>query len=269
MAKKAKLTSTMPGVVLPGNSTVEIAEVQAVINSYLGIGKPVLTPVATHIGAADPTTEGFTEVSCCGPSTVEPLANDLGHASWSIAGAAMGSQFWYQSGALSAAQKADIASQGAVLSIEARVVQGLAPSFDTVNYVTIGGAGLDTGLKRFLVNLGLDVNGDTVVSLDTALDVGYGGAMRSFGPSFILTGSGSSYHNYQLVFRPGGQVADLFVDGIERITNYAGEVSNIYVQNSGLMFSAVSGGQVNFDFVQLTIGTQNIPSPTLSQIDQT
>jgi hypothetical protein len=77
----------------------------------------------------------------------------------------LGSQYGYHSGALSAEQRADFASNGAVLSFEARVLQGLAPTFDLVNHVFIAGATLDTGFTRFELLLGLDDKGDTVAGL--------------------------------------------------------------------------------------------------------
>lgn len=217
-----------------------------------------------HIGSANPVTEGFAIVSCCGGSSTAPVFNDLGHDAWSITSGSLGSQYGYLSGALSTEQRADFASNGAVLSFEARVLQGLAPAFDFVNHVFIASASLDTGITRFELLLGLDGNGDTVAGLSTSLDnggpgnVGYGGAIRGFGPSFTLSGSGSSYHNYQLIFEPGLQVANLFIDGVERIQNYAGDP--FWAQNLGLRlgFSSFSGGQGNFANVQL-ISLQAVP----------
>ncbi len=206
--------------------------------------------VLRHYGSVDPVSEGFTIVSCCGGSSTDPVLNDLGHDAWSITAGSLGSQYGYYSGGLTTEQRADFATNGAVLSFDARVLQGFAPAFDLVNHVYIAGATLDTGFTRFELLLGLDGNGDTVAGLSNTLDnSGPGGAIRGFGTSFTLTDSSSSYHNYQLVFEPGLQVANLFIDGVERIQNYVGDP--IYVQNIGLGFGAFSGGQGNFVNVQL------------------
>lgn len=68
---------------------------------------------------ADPTTAGFSPLVVVGPAPQvnEPIANDLGYPAWSISGLELGSQFFYQSGALNSAQKADINSQGFTLTL--------------------------------------------------------------------------------------------------------------------------------------------------------
>jgi len=112
--------------------------------------------IIAYNGSTDPTTEGFTPTVSVGVSTTGPIPDDMGLAAWSIAGSATNSQFGYQSGALSPAQQADIASQGFTLTLEARVVQGLAPTYDDVNPVVIAGTNLDTGTTRWEIDLGLN-----------------------------------------------------------------------------------------------------------------
>jgi hypothetical protein len=217
--------------------------------------------IIAHQGSTDPATEGFTPDACCAPSTVGPIANDVGFPAWSIAGSATNSQFAYISGTLSAAQMADIATQGFVLTLEARVLQGLAPVYDAVNPIVIVGAAVEIGSKRIEIELGLDSNGDTVAVLPTSIDSsGPGQSVRAFGPSFTLTGSDSTYHNYQLVFDPGTQLADLFVDGVDRIQDYAGNTS--FALNRGLGWGAWSGGQGNFNVVQLAAPQIAVPEPS-------
>lgn len=204
----------------------------------------------THNGSTSPASEGFSVWECCGPSTTSPISNDLGLAAYSISSSTLGSQYGFISGALSSAQKADIFSHGFILTMTVRVIQGAAPNYDTTNYTTIGAAGLSTEQGRFSINLGLDSNGDTVAVLPTYLDnSGYGGAIRSFGPSYTMTGAGNSYHTYSLVYDPRAQQADLLIDGITRIKGYGGYSQ--YRDDAGLDWWASSGGQGNFNFVQL------------------
>lgn len=212
----------------------------------------------THTGSLDPATEGFKVEVCCGSSTAGPILDDLGHTAWSIAGGVRSYQSGYYSGTLSLAQKADIVSQGFILTLEARVLQGIAPIYDSSSHITVGGAAVDMGSSRFEIGLGVDGNGDTVVVLPTSIDpYGSGGSIRTPGPSYTLVGSGNSYHTYQLVFNSETRSADLFVDGIGRIQGYAGDPS--FLDNKGLKFGAFSGGQINFAQVQLT---SPVPEPS-------
>jgi len=226
-----------------------------------------LPEIPIHMGAINPITEGFSVWSYGAASNAKPIVDDKGHAAWSITIEDLASEFSYISGALSPTQKAALKSYGFVLSVGVRVSQGLAPAFDTTN-VTVSGAALLTDTGRLQIVLGVDSNGDTVVILPTRLDKsGPGNSDRAYGESYTLSGLGSSYHTYQLVFNPVTQLADLFVDGVKRLQGYAGFVHD-NSQDYGLDFGAVSGGQANFDYVNLTIGTQNFPAPTLTEISQ-
>jgi hypothetical protein len=213
-----------------------------------------------YTASADPASEGFTSTYCCGPSTAEPMDNDLGLAAWSVTGQSQASQYGYQSGALSDAQKADVANQGFILSLNARVIQNLAPAYDAVNYAVIGGALLEMNSMRYQIDLGVNASGETVVVLPTYLDNFGGGVnpgyIRAVGPSFTLTGLGSSWHSYQLVYDPNTLLSMLFVDGTERISGYAGFAAS-FIHDTGLGWGASSGGQVNFNQVQLS----SVPIP--------
>ena len=121
--------------------------------------------ITSHQGATDPLTEGFSVAIVNSLSTTGPLPNCLDLPAWMITGSAQNSQLWYRSGALTPAQQADIASQGFALTLVARAVQGQAPAYDVIDNVVILGAALDTGARRFEIQLGLNANGDTVVVL--------------------------------------------------------------------------------------------------------
>jgi PEP-CTERM motif len=207
----------------------------------------------------NPQTQGFTTATIVGSPTFGPIANDQGHPAWAIAGFTQNSQFGYLSGALTALQKADVANQGFDLTLTARVLQGLAPAYDSTNHITLAAAVLDNGIKRFEIDLGVNGNGDTVAVLPTSIDSGGpGGSIRSPGQSFTLTGSGSTYHTYDLIYNPTTQLADLYVDGIDRIQGYAGHTS--FVGDRGLEFAAFSGGEGNFNLVQVS-SLRSVPEP--------
>jgi hypothetical protein len=60
-------------------------------------------------------------------------------------------------------------------------------------------------------------SGNTTVQLITA----FGLFLDTSGPTFTLTGT-SSYNQFDLYYNPNSMTADLFVNGILRISNYAG-----------------------------------------------
>ncbi|MEI2774357.1 MAG: CARDB domain-containing protein [Candidatus Competibacter sp.] len=182
------------------------------------------------------------------PQVIGPIANDLGYPAWSVSGLALPSQFIYQSGALNAAQKADINSQGFTLTLRGRVLQGSAPAFDVYNTV-IGWVSLDTGTRRYDLALGVNSSGNTVAVLVTNLDgLGPGPSVRGFGSTYAL--NDASYHTYDLVFNPQAQSASLFIDGVERLSGYTGSPN--LLADRGLYFGATSGGGMNFNLVRLT-----------------
>jgi hypothetical protein len=179
------------------------------------------------------------------------VTNDQGFNAWTVAGSATNSALFYNSGALTAGQQAAIASQGFTLTVVDRMVQGpvYAP-----NSVTSAFAELEIGTKRYDIDLGLTAGGDTVVVLPTSITQNGNGSFSSFGSSVTVAGNG--YHTYQLRFDPVTQTANLFVDGVDRLQNYAGHTS--FALNRGLVFGAVSGGTGNFNQVQLVTG---VPEP--------
>ena len=219
---------------------------------------PTSALTIVHSGSTDPTLEGFAIATYSNPSTVGPLADDLGRSAWRITNSSTSSQLVYYSGVTSA-QKDEITSGGGyTLTFEARVLQGATPSFyDNTNHITLGGVHFDNGAKRFEVNLGLNSDGDTVVVLPTSIDNGGpGSTIRSPGPSFTLTGSGNIYHTFQLRYSSATDRASLSVDGISRIDNYAGHTS--FVANRGVTFHAFSGAEVHYSSVQFV----SVPAPS-------
>jgi hypothetical protein len=220
---------------------------------------------------ADPTTEGFTEVGCCGhgdlsngstpDQTVGPILNDLGLPAWSIGGGSPGSQLGYQS-TLTQQQQALISTNGFVLTEVARVIQGPMPVFYTNGSAIISTAFYDTGTLRWEISLSLDSNGDTVVVLpDSVNNAGPAGVVQAPGLSDTLTGLGNGYETYQLVQAPGATTANLFVDGVEILSGYTGNPT-FTAGFTGLEFAGLSGGQANSNFVSLSAaGPPPIPEP--------
>jgi hypothetical protein len=232
---------------------------------FLGEATPAAADLlAAHQGATDPTTEGFSTVTVGSPSTTGPLTNDLGLPAWSITGSAQDSDFGYAAPGLTASQQAEITTQGFTLTEVARVLQnGLAPAYTTSDPATIGAAYVGYAGVRWEIDLGLNSNGDPVVVLPNTIDdLGPGNSIRSSGASYTLTGSGSTYHTYQLHYDPTSHSADLSVDGSVVLTGYTG--NSTFFFDSALVFAAFSGGQGNFNSVQVQSGGElsSVPEPS-------
>ena len=244
------------------NKWVVVFAIGLFVASWTGQAKANFT--FTHSGSLDPITEVFAVWPFSdGGHVVGPVYNDMGYEAWSIKGLPRSSQYAYYSEPLSISQNADIANQGFVLTVTERVAQGVGPVYTKDNPFIISATVVSTGSKRFDIDLGVDSNGDTVVILPDLIGVS-GGGLITPGASFTLTGSGSSYHTYQLVYHPTTQLADLFVDGIKRIQDYPGFIYYSPIEgNSRGMYStlwgAINGGEANFNFVQFTSSPSPIP----------
>jgi hypothetical protein len=188
------------------------------------------TPTALfeRSGVADPVAAGFTPLN--GP-TGGPVPNDAGSGfdAWNVIGSSGGAGYIAP---LSAAQKQAAYARGWRLTGKVRAVSGSG-------FVNVA---FGPGLKRFDMTISLDTNGDTVVKLsDTVLP--------HTGPQYTLVGSGSSYHTFELVFDPLTQRARLLVDGVQRITGYAGTTD--FNGDYGLWFG--SSGQTNHHLARFEI----------------
>jgi len=239
-----------------------IVGVGAAVTGLVGSAKANV--IAEYQADADPTTEGFTAgiVTVPGPSTTGPIASDLGLPAWSIVGSTQSSQYAYGTPALTNAQQAQIATNGFTLTLVARPIQQIAPTWSPASQIIVAGANAIFGGLRWEVDLGIDSSGDTVAVLPNALSAfGPGGSILVTGPSFVLAGSGSSYNTLQLVYDAVSKTADLFVNGTEEITGYTGNTS--FVEDWGLLFAAASGGEGNFNLVELSSGpSPSVPEPS-------
>ena len=196
---------------------------------------------------AGPASEGFTNSSCCGSgATGFPIKNDLGRHAWSMGGGNSGEQFYYYQVPTTAQSHA--LSRGFKMTLVARVIQGIATPYSADSPIGIAGTTYDTGSLRWDIDLGIDANGDTVVILANSTNAsGPGGEVEEIGPSYTLVGSGSTYHTYEL--DESGGTASLYVDGVEVITGYTGNATN--VSNKGLYFGVNSGGTVNYNLMNI------------------
>src|SRR5437879_3933932 len=107
------------------------------------------------------------------------------------------------------------------------------------------------GATSWDVRFGLQSDGDPIVYLVLVGD-------RSLWLSYALEGVGSTYHLYELRFDPTTHSADLFVDEIERLSNYGGFSIAVF-WGAG---SSADTGQVNYNLVRFEVASaQTVPEP--------
>jgi hypothetical protein len=218
--------------------------------------------IGPHSGSTDPATEGFTFFTAAPAPTTGPLTPDgsTGFNAWQITTTGFTSQGSYASGAFTGSQLSDIANNGYVLSLRARPIKNSAQAWSPGTPIAMATA--DVGLNastRFTIALSLNGSGDTVVTLASSVSSGGpGGSVLTPGTSFTLTGDSGSYHFYQLDYNGTTGLADLFIDGIDEHTAYAGHSS--FASNFGLAFGADSFAEGNFNLVELT-SSASVPEP--------
>jgi len=109
------------------------------------------------------------------------------------------------------------------------------------------------GSTQFVMAFGSESDGDPIVSLPNDPGDQFAGA------TYTLQGAGSSYNLFELVFDPNENSADLFVNGIERISDYEG----VAISANRVSFGALSSfdtGQGNYNLVEWEIGS--VPEPS-------
>jgi len=209
--------------------------------------------VASHSGQADPVTEGWTASAGSPPSgiSVGAITNDGGSGfdAWFVDDNSTGggSSFFY-SQTPTAAQLSQASTQGWKLTARLRVTDiDDSPGTGSV-FVQYG-----NGTTVFDMVFGSDSDGDPIVVLDDGTVSG--GEIQ--GPSFTSEGSGGGYHLYELAFDATENSADLFVDGVERISDFTGfsfAVPRVAFGGG----SSADTGQGNYNLVQFTA----IPEPS-------
>jgi len=160
-----------------------------------------------HTGTNDPTTEGWA-ASISGGTTVGPFI-DSGTPTWSIVNNTPGESGFY-SLVPTLAETTAAATLGWSLQTTLRVT---SPS------ETPGGSMLSLyrdGTTSYQMHFGSDGAGNAIVVL--ANNSGFDSAT---GARFTVPG-GSVFNTFELIYSPSAGSADLFVNGVEEISNYTG-----------------------------------------------
>jgi PEP-CTERM motif len=187
--------------------------------------------IIQHSGATDPTTEGFG--LNMGAGSVGPLNNDQGVNAW-VTAIPSGSSTLEYTESLTSQQETEVVGQDWTMSAILRVVQ----SSSTLGNIFVG---FSTGAQTFDLEFGSESNGDPFVRASTT-------------PVFILSGAGSTYNGYQLIYNATTGMADLWVNGIEKISDITGTQSS---QAAGLAWGIAQSGaspfQANWNLVSLSV----------------
>jgi hypothetical protein len=146
-----------------------------------------------HLGANDPVNEGFALVTSGTGGTTSTIPNDGGVAAWATQVGA-GGTLWY-SGQLDAVA---LAQSDWILSVDMQVLQSSENSF----------VGVRTSDYIYNLWFTAQADGDPVVRA---------GAFAT-GPVFALEGAGAGYHDYQLRYSNAAGNAELWVDGVMRLS---------------------------------------------------
>jgi len=181
--------------------------------------------IVQHSGSTDPGTEGFTNSEGGEPVFGSPVTN-----AWNMNGA------WtseYNQFVLTAAQSAALWSEAWTLTA---MIQNLST-----------GTGFGSGIyadvlvakQRFDIDLSSDGAGDQVLS--------------DYGSSpYTITGLGTDYATFQMVYNPTSHTVDYYVNGTLAISNSPGVSENF----PSVLFGGVDG---NFSLVSLTTA---VPEPS-------
>ncbi len=184
-----------------------------------------------HVGDNDPRSEGWD-----GDGTT-PIEYDMGFSAW----AADGSDY---RAIPTIKQVAQATKQGWRLAARVRVTTA----------AHWGGAAFwyGNGENRWLIDLVLNDTGAlTVTAVTEAWD-------WSIGYQYLSDGEG--YHLYEVIYDTTTGTADVFVDGVERISDWAGNGYNERYCGWG-GGSGLGDGGANWNWVSLSSGSYQEPPP--------
>lgn len=206
--------------------------------------------IVEHVGSSDPTTEGWTALPGGGGGVSVGPINDGGTPAWFVDdnSTAINTIFLYEH----TIPPADIAvgnSLGWTLSATLRVASDEALSVDGSPVVTYR-----DGVNGWQMSFGLNASGDTVVRLYTG---------STTGPVHTIAGN-STYNTLSLIYDPVAANADLFVNGFEVISDYAGfsDSQTAVLWGAG---RSPDQGQGNFSGVSFTTFPEPSAIPAVSE----
>ncbi|HEX8525030.1 MAG TPA: PEP-CTERM sorting domain-containing protein [Tepidisphaeraceae bacterium] len=193
----------------------------------LSVAGAAQAAIRSHSGTTPPDSVGFTAVANYGAyESYDANDGGLGVPAWQLSKPITSVQKGYEY-VLSNEEVQEAQNIGWFVKARIRVATNNdAPDYSvSVLY--------SNGVKRFDLLLGATADGDPIAKL---ADSFIGDGESATGSIFTLTGGGSGFHTYEMRFDAQSQGIDLFIDGIERMSDYAGH--SIYVPSPRLDFGA-------------------------------
>lgn len=210
-------------------------------------GNALGVTILSHYGAANPESEGWEPDPGIGTAvtTVGPIFGDGGQDAWFVSDnvrSTSGSSDGYW-GTLTAEQKTIADAQGWRFQSRLRVANPGDDGFGSVAIYYFDGT------TQWLLDFESSQAGEQIVTAVNAGDfTGIGYNTHSLG-----------YHLFEMVYDPNSHTADVFVDGVERISGWAGIPNPI--QTGRFKFGSASSpddGQGNYNMVEFNV----VPVPS-------
>ncbi len=171
------------------------------------------TILSQHSGSNNPTTEGWTHNYGSGGGTTSGAINDGGTAAWYVDDTSVSIHTWESyTQTVNSAQIADASLYGWVLTANLRMISGTTGVHNSMHVL------YRNGTTDWAMSFNTDSDGDPIIQFG---DPYYG---TLFG-SYTIEGGEGANHTYSLVYDSVDESADLFVNGIERISDYTGNGS--------------------------------------------
>ena len=217
--------------------------------------------IFSHTGSTDPTNEGWVVEPSFAPSgrpSSGGISNDAGSGfnAWFINDdlSTLGST-WFYTKTPTPEENNQANTFGWTLRARLRIV-------DTPDLVSNAGAIIfeyADGVTSYRMALGAEADGDPIVLLTDGGSTN--GSTEATGASFTLDGGGNGYHLYEMVFDPVIGSVDLFIDGIERLSDYTGIASTLFNRVAWGAGSSFDTGQSNWNLVEWNVmPTQSMTS---------
>ncbi|HKI70653.1 MAG TPA: PEP-CTERM sorting domain-containing protein [Verrucomicrobiae bacterium] len=204
--------------------------------------------VIQHAGATDPLTEGFVGTSSGG----HPVINDMGVNAWATPDNATNgwstvfSDYTY---ILTSQQLTEAVGAGWIFSANLRIATTNGGNATFCAALNLGSEGY------FRLYFGSTITGDPFVEA-----VNYGpGSPTNIIAQVTLTGAGSTYNNYQLVYDASARTASLWINGSKYVKSIAlGQPNYGGAVYWGCLGAQEGYAQANWNSVSLEI----VPEPS-------
>jgi len=211
------------------------------------------TVVIEHLDHTNPGTEGWATVGGAVGVTAGPVANDLGTGidAWSVDDptTAPNSVLFYEF-TPTGSDLVDASTNGWSYEVTLRVVD-TPENPDRATF-----ADFISDATRWRMDFGSNSSGDPIVLLQTGVS-----GVDDIGTTFTLVGGGSGYHTYELRYDPALATADLYIDGIEYVSDYPGMSDT--TAGPRITFGAgqaTETGHGHFSLARFTIESAAVPS---------